>query len=90
MSVFRAVKLLLTLRCEQSQRLMAESKQRKLTHVERWAVRLHHLSCSYCRALFRQLKAVDELARGRNKTSDSLSAEARGRIAAEISRRDRA
>jgi hypothetical protein len=67
---------------------MAESQQRKLSSIERWAVRLHHLSCSYCRRVFRQLKAVDANARGRVDSPTGLSDDARRRIAAGIGGRE--
>lgn len=84
MSVWRAVKLLLTLRCDQSTRLMSESTQRELTRVERWAVRLHQLSCSYCRKVANQLRLVDEVARARARQPAAMPGDARDRIAASL------
>lgn len=68
---------------------MAESRHKKLSPAERWAVRLHLMCCRYCRAVLKQLRAVDRLARGRGETAEQLSDEARRRIAAEIRRSDR-
>lgn len=80
MSVWRAVKLLLTLRCEESTRLISDAHERRLTAVERWAVRLHQLSCAYCRKVAQQLRLVDDAARATASHSAALPPAARRRI----------
>ena len=40
-----ALKLLLTLKCEQSSHLVSQSMDRDLSLAEKWAVRLHQLGC---------------------------------------------
>lgn len=84
MRLLRAIKLLLTLRCEESTRLMSDAKHRDLTGVERWAVRLHQVSCSYCRKVAEQLRLVDEAARKRAATVSALPTDARSRISAAL------
>ena len=53
-----AAKLMLTLKCEQSTRIVSESLDRKLSPVERWAVRLHYVSCWSCRRFGKQLRMM--------------------------------
>ncbi len=95
-SFLSAVKLVLTLRCEQSTRLVADSMDRRLTRAERWAVRLHALGCWSCRRFKRQVAFLREAARRRaaegepdadrrtQRASDTLSPEARRRIEASL------
>ncbi len=63
MGLFQAIKLILTLKCEQSARLVSDSLDRELGLAERWAVRGHHLGCRSCRRLRQQLLALNEAAR---------------------------
>ena len=85
MSVWRAIVMLLTLKCDEATRLTSDSFERKLTSVERWALRLHHVSCRYCRRLYRQLKLIHSAARRAAESSGKLPEEARQRIAAALS-----
>ncbi|MEM6330674.1 MAG: hypothetical protein AAF790_10540 [Planctomycetota bacterium] len=80
--------MLLTLRCEESTHLMSDSCHRDLTAVERWAVWLHQLVCSYCRKVAAQLKVVDEAARRRAAEASAMPADARQRIAASLAEAD--
>ena len=50
-----AIRLILTLRCEQSTQIVSDSLDRDLSAVERWAVRLHYISCWSCRRFGRKL-----------------------------------
>lgn len=50
-----AVRLILTLKCEQSTRLVSQSLDGRLSWSERWAVRLHALCCRPCRRFKRQI-----------------------------------
>lgn len=84
MAFWRAIKLLLTLRCEESTHLLSDSCHRDLTAVERWAVWLHKLVCSYCRQVAKQLKLVDQAARDRAAEPAAMPTDARQRIAASL------
>ena len=78
-----AIRLLLTLRCEQSTMIVSESLDRELSFVERWAVRLHCISCWSCRRFGKQIRQLREALRGYpDKTSDQhgLSPDAIARI----------
>ena len=55
MSLFSDLKLILTLNCRESSRLVSDSLDRKLRWSERWAVRLHVLICWSCRRFKQQL-----------------------------------
>ena len=82
MSLWKAIKLLLTLHCEESSQLVSDGLERDLSSVERWAVKLHHVSCKACRSFQRQLNFLQEAARRRRKTAElqTLSEPARERI----------
>jgi len=56
--MLKAVRLILTLKCEQSTRLVSESRDRDLPFAERWAVRLHAVGCRSCRRYARQLRVI--------------------------------
>ena len=87
MSFLRAVKLILTLHCEESTRLQSEALERRLSFAERWAVRLHYLSCKACRVFRRQLQFIQSAAREsvqrarRSKLPDSVRKSIRDRLA---------
>ena len=85
MRLWRAIVMLFTLKCDQATHLVSDSFERELTAVERWALRLHQLSCRYCRRLAKQLKLVHSAAREGISKSAELSSQARDRIAAAIS-----
>ena len=55
---FAAAKLILTLKCEHSSHLISNSFDRKLSAVERWAVRLHHIGCWSCRRCEKQIRVL--------------------------------
>ena len=55
-----AVKMLLTLKCEQSTRIVSASLDRDLSAVERWAIRLHCISCWSCRRFGKQIRQLKE------------------------------
>ena len=68
-----AAKLILTLKCEQSTRIVSDSLDRELTSVERWAVRLHYIACSSCRRFGKQLRELrNTLNFHPKKTTDEL------------------
>jgi hypothetical protein len=72
-----AFKLLLTLTCDESTRLVSESLDRSLRPAERWAVRLHAISCRSCRRYRKQLaflrSAIARLGRGDTEAAASIS-----------------
>jgi len=72
-----AIKLLLTLTCDESTRLVSESLDRGLRPAERWAVRLHAVSCRSCRRYRKQLAflraAIARLGHGDAEASASSS-----------------
>lgn len=55
-----ALKLILTLKCEQSTRLVSDSLDRELSLVERWAVRLHYIGCWSCRRFGKQIRLIQK------------------------------
>ena len=80
MAIWRAINLLLTLKCDESTRLVSESFERKLTGVERWAVRLHAVSCGGCRRVKKQLIFLKQAGEQHAATSQPLPPDARKRI----------
>lgn len=76
--------MLLTLRCDDSTRLMSAGFERDLSGVERWAVRLHFISCGYCRRFNKQLSVLQTAAVERGKAIRELPADARKRLSAAI------
>jgi len=57
---FSAAKLMLTLKCEESTHIVSDSLDRELSWVERWAVRLHYISCWSCRRFGKQIRLLRE------------------------------
>ena len=86
LSVWRAIVMLLTLRCDDSTRLMSADFERDLSGVERWAVRLHSISCGYCRRYGKQLSILQDAAVVRGNTTQELPEDARRRLSAAIQR----
>ncbi|TWT37975.1 hypothetical protein KOR34_29410 [Posidoniimonas corsicana] len=86
MSYLRAIKMLLTLRCQESARLLSDASYRELSAVERWSVRLHQVGCGPCRKLADQLKQIDQAARTRVAQSQQMPEEMRRRIAAAVAK----
>ena len=84
MSLWRAIVLMLTLKCDHATHLVSDSFERELSGVERWALRLHQISCRYCRRLAKQLKLIHSAARNAADSTQEMSAEARERVAAAI------
>ena len=91
MRLLRALKLILTLKCEQSSRLASDAIDRKLDPAERWAVVLHTIGCRSCRRLRKQLQKLREAAMRRGEVDlgagpgdSGLSPVARKRIALAI------
>lgn len=55
MSMFSAIKLILTLKCEESTRLISQNFDADITRCEWMAVRMHALSCRSCRRFKKQI-----------------------------------
>ena len=88
---FSTIKFLLALTCDESARLSSEALDRDLSCVERWAVRLHAISCRSCRRFRRQVELFrNAMARylkihpDKITLDQTLSTEARERIARAI------
>ena len=82
-SFFSAFKLILTLKCEHSTHIVSQSLDRELPFAERWAVRLHNISCRSCRRFgkqIRQLRHSLQLHPERTPNDAGLSTEALHRI----------
>ena len=89
--IFAALKMILTLRCEDSIRILSESRDGQVTWVERWAYRLHLIGCVPCRRFRRQIDFIRRAARLRGAaeplppgTSVELSPKMRDQILAKI------
>lgn len=80
--MFSAMKLVLTLKCEESTHLVSDSLDRELSFVERWAVRLHYIGCWSCRRFGKQMRQLQMLLRQHPVQSEEgkLSAQALQRI----------
>ena len=93
MRMLAALKLILTLSCEESTRIVSDSLDRDNSLVERWAVRLHTLGCWSCRRFRRQMEFLRRAMRSRDKldasailADEGLSSAARDRIRLAIQR----
>jgi hypothetical protein len=85
------IKMLLALKCDESTRLLSDALDRDLPFVERWAVRLHAISCRSCCRFRRQMlilrKAIqNRVAMDPDEVANrlQLSDEARKRISRAI------
>ena len=81
-NLWKAVHLILTLHCEESTRLMSDALDRRLSFAERWALRLHFISCWSCRRFKKHLQAIRTAAARLAERTEAapLSSEARRRI----------
>ena len=86
MSFWRAITMLLTLRCKESARLLSDASFRELSPVEQWSVRLHQISCGQCRRLAAQLNQIDQAARSRVAQAQPMPEEMRRRIAQAVAK----
>jgi hypothetical protein len=62
-SMFRTIKYILTLSCDEASRLTSAAMDRPLSPVERIGLRLHRLGCRFCRRYRRQLNLLRDLLR---------------------------
>ncbi len=87
---FKTILWIVSLRCEESDRLMSDSLDRRLNWAERAALSGHTLSCRGCRRARQQLRTLrrsmqtllDQIDPAAG--SETLSPEARGRIRASL------
>ena len=86
-STWDAIVLLFTLRCKESTQIVSAGFERELSSVERWAVRLHFVSCRYCYRFQKQLKLIHQAAKQRASISGQLPPAARSHIAAAMESR---
>lgn len=56
--MFRRIYYILTLRCDEASRLISDSLDRKLTRVERVALRGHQFVCKFCTEKESQIETV--------------------------------
>ena len=82
MKILSAIKLILTLKCEQSTHLVSDSLDRDLSFSERWAVRLHYVACWSCRRFGKQIRQLRDVIEKQTKPTEEpkLSPEAIERI----------
>jgi hypothetical protein len=57
-TILRQLHLILTITCGRASQLTSDSFERKLLRHERWALKIHKLSCWSCRQFERQLHFV--------------------------------
>ena len=81
MRLWRDLKLILTLRCEHSSRLISDACERRLTFAERFATALHRVNCRWCRRFRAQVALLQSIAEHTPPTPPQLSNAARQRIA---------
>ncbi len=63
---------ILSMRCEEADRLRSVMSQVKLTRSERIAMTLHQAICRSCRAAARQVRVLDEAVRDLRETPESV------------------
>ena len=81
MTIFRALRMLLALSCEESTRILSDEFDGEISRLEWWSVRLHAISCGACRRFRRQIVLMHEWLAQRGAQPAELSPEARERIA---------
>ena len=79
-----AMRMLLSLKCDESHELISSGFDRDLSRVERWSVRLHTIACRPCRSVRRKLQSLHEIALSRSEKKATLSDQARERIRQQI------
>ena len=59
-SLLAGVWKILTLKCDESTRLVSDGFERELRPLERWALRMHMISCRPCRRMRAQFNLLHE------------------------------
>ncbi|MEM7627305.1 MAG: hypothetical protein AAF333_17040 [Planctomycetota bacterium] len=85
--MWRDLKLVLTIRCEQSSRLISDECERRLNPIERFAAALHRVNCRWCRRFRSQVAVLQALAEQPPPAPAQLSPAARQRITRALSER---
>jgi len=67
MSILHDLKMVLTLSCDESSRLVSDRLERPLSRPERLAVRMHLMVCARCRRFRRNLNLLRDLLRRRSE-----------------------
>lgn len=67
MSVLHDIKMVLSLSCDESSRLISDGLERPLSRAERLALRCHLMVCHRCRKFRRNLRLLRMLLRGRTE-----------------------
>ena len=84
MHFLKAIHLILTLHCDESERLISQALDEQLAWPQRTAVRMHFISCKYCRRFRKHVELIREASRRAaaaiNITNLKISPEARQRI----------
>jgi Putative zinc-finger len=65
MSFLHDIKMILSLSCDESSRLVSDDLERPLSRAERLALRLHLMVCNRCRKFRRNLRLLRTLLRRR-------------------------
>ena len=71
--MFKKLRLVLTLNCEDASRLMSDSFDRRLSPVERAALRCHLILCWSCRHFRQHLKVLARAMQSLSETAPSSS-----------------
>lgn len=67
MNMLHDIKMVLTLSCDESSRLLSDHLERRLSRPERLALRLHLMICAPCRKFRRNLNLLRDLLRRRSE-----------------------
>ena len=93
MSLLRDLKMILSLSCDESSRLISDDLERPLSRAERTALRLHLVLCRRCRGFRRNIKALRNLLRRRTErcvtgedSGPALSSDERARLREKLAR----
>jgi hypothetical protein len=93
MSFLRDIRMILTLSCRDSSRLISDRMDRTLSGPERIALRMHLMVCRRCRSFGRNLRFFRDLLRrmsGKNLSGEGftppLTPEERKRIAEKVAK----
>jgi hypothetical protein len=73
MSILHDIKMILSLSCEKSSRLLSDELERPLSRVERAALRIHLMLCHRCRRFRRHLQQLRAMAQ--HLTAGTLAGE---------------
>ncbi len=83
-SGFKSIFRIVSLRCEEADRLMSDSLDRRLSWSERTALAGHVLVCRSCRRARQQLQTLRQAMHDSLDGVETLSAEARDRMRAAL------